>query len=692
MSGFLTNPAGSAPMTGAAIKVAYESQPDTNEFTDAEKTKLGQSSVFTAGEKTKLGSVARWFSDVAEMVASAANVTGDVVVVASGYNGESETFSIVADGTHATADGKGVVALTGISGQAVSSRVKFNSFADFTADGRPFANGRILTVAGVGDFEAVSAGAAASNAGGQGFVPSGTVTPFHFGCVEEPEGTYGGTDQSAKVQAFFDYINANALTDVNWTGAFSIANPVTLGATSEVKTMYCRGRLFLRAMVNLPGSVFRVDRLRADSIWGDLNVDCLGGADYAIRQTPVAIELGNISRAKLGTWRGRYAQIWGVWCTTEPGVKNSNLIKADKLMGWSCGSGYSLAGRSHTGTIGSKIDYGTAGSTSQATRISVANVGENSPAALANYGIEGATDPFVAGFAANDSNPKFVEIAGRLYHVIFEDRAGFNFWVYPRVPASVPDGTAFRWIFGGGVGFFGGDSNVAEIGIIEAASCGIGVSFGMLYGPKVGMLLTDAVGIAAHIGGNTGNSCFGTRVDSHYIEGADHHIVTSSIDCDFEIGNTFALDIGKIKTTVNPSDAAGNDTKLYPPIQKGRVSAAGIVLENAKQSNNAVGSTHDFTIDRANKHDVIKIDTVTVNLALLDHINEVTGVDSGLLTVIGTGVGSAPTEITFDPPAGHSVNGGAADATAVFSTFTKPGHFKIMLDIANSNWLVVGDE
>lgn len=40
MSGFISNPSGAAPMTGAEIKAAYESQLNTNEFSDAEEAHL----------------------------------------------------------------------------------------------------------------------------------------------------------------------------------------------------------------------------------------------------------------------------------------------------------------------------------------------------------------------------------------------------------------------------------------------------------------------------------------------------------------------------------------------------------------------------------------------------------------------------------------------------------------------------
>lgn len=52
---------------GAVIKTAYEGQPDTNAFTDAEKAKLGQTSVFTEPEKTKLAGLtqfSRAYSDL----------------------------------------------------------------------------------------------------------------------------------------------------------------------------------------------------------------------------------------------------------------------------------------------------------------------------------------------------------------------------------------------------------------------------------------------------------------------------------------------------------------------------------------------------------------------------------------------------------------------------------------------------
>lgn len=98
MSTIITNPSGSAPMTGAAIKTAYESQPDTNEFNDA--------------EKSKLATVVSMFASVAALLASNETYADSVAVrtVSEGFcyeavsanghvtNAGGQQFIVVLDG------------------------------------------------------------------------------------------------------------------------------------------------------------------------------------------------------------------------------------------------------------------------------------------------------------------------------------------------------------------------------------------------------------------------------------------------------------------------------------------------------------------------------------------------------------------------------------------------------------------
>lgn len=75
------------------------------------------------------------FNDIPSMIVSDRIVTGGSVLVQSGYNDEPETFTIVAAGTY-TANGQEVIDLTGVSGQAVSTRTWFGTIAEMLADTR----------------------------------------------------------------------------------------------------------------------------------------------------------------------------------------------------------------------------------------------------------------------------------------------------------------------------------------------------------------------------------------------------------------------------------------------------------------------------------------------------------------------------------------------------------------------------
>ena len=519
-----------------------------------------------------------------------------------------------------------------------------------------------------------------------------TITLSHFGAVEEPLGTFGGADQSARIQAFFDFINNNDCLDIDWSGAYSINNAVTLGVSTQVKSRNIRGRLHLRAMRDLPRSAFRVDNTAPDATFGDLFVVCFGGFDISVRKTPVAIEIGQFSRASVGIWQGKDALLWGVWCTTSPGVKNSNLTQAEKLSGIQCGSGVP-GSATQSGTIDAQINYGTAGSTSQATRVSLGSFSHVPPASLAQFGIESTTNPDAAGYATNDPNPVFVRVpslGNRLFQVIFMDRAGAAVWVYPRMP-TVSAGTAFDWVYGGGVGALGGDSNIWNVKYIEASNCGTGFWCGALYGWNVGTLHTDSVGISCVLGGSTGNSSLGTTIGQMYVEGATHHLVTTSLDLDFEIGSTIALDLAFVATTVNPSDAAGASSNQYAALQKGRVGTpAGVVRKVGSPRNIGDASAFTWAPDVAGSVRVVRADSVTITLSLQAGLNDATGVDSGLITIVGTGAAGTPSgTITIQPQTGWKINGGSVDAAEVRSGLSGgPLRLTLYAEFASSNWVI----
>ena len=171
-------------LTGEDIKAGYEAQPNTNEFSDAEKQKL----------KRVAGSIA-------EMA-----LIGDLL---DGQNcfvlDAGETFTYIA-GSTLTADGALVVDAAGMgAGRLISTQKRFDTDADMLADFRTFAAGTKLT-AGGHSYEATAGTGSLgrTNAGGQGFdvLPGadGAYNIWAFGVPSD-----GITDASAALEAVADF-------------------------------------------------------------------------------------------------------------------------------------------------------------------------------------------------------------------------------------------------------------------------------------------------------------------------------------------------------------------------------------------------------------------------------------------------------------------------------------------------------
>lgn len=528
------------------------------------------------------------------------------------------------------------------------------------------------------------------------------ITPWHFGATEEPWLTYAGVSSQAAIQQFFNFIADFACEGADVTGDFRTDGPVRLAPTSEsgyVKTVNIVGLMRLRGGVNITNSMLPIGRVEAnkailsiDNIYpnakaGGFIVSALGGADYNVRLTPCCIRLGAVARVRFTVLEGENAQIWNIWATDDPGVKNSNLMSVECLKGTKGGSGYDFAGRSHSGTVGGMTQSGVANSTGQRARISLSLFADLPPAALVDYANgDSRSEADVGGFLAG-SSPVFIVFTsgannGKIFQVQHVDYPGAAIHVYPWPSSATAPGDTFRWIFGGGICMSGADTNIWEIGKVETSNCGIGFASNMFYGPEIGMLHADAVGVALQVGGNQGNSSFGTKVASFYIEGCDTHILTSSINCDGVISNTFALDLAKCITTANAASALGVRLTTYPTLQRLKVGREnGEPITGIRSASNTVGSTAAFILNRPDQIETFEADTKTIEITVVPSLNAATGIDSCQVFVIGTGAAKEPTgTITFTAAgiAGITVTGGP------FSGLTKPGHFVVRHDIAGN--------
>ncbi len=164
-------------LTGGDIKAAYEAQPNTNEFSDAEKQKLKRVAVSTVSEMALI-------DDLAD---------GQIcVVLATG-----EAFKYVA-GSVAVADGALVVDAAGMgAGRLVSTRTTYADYAEAVGDARTFTAGTVLTIKGVtGTLTATDAAGnwGVPNAGGQEFIAWSLTGDVRLWGVAE------GSDCTAAIQ------------------------------------------------------------------------------------------------------------------------------------------------------------------------------------------------------------------------------------------------------------------------------------------------------------------------------------------------------------------------------------------------------------------------------------------------------------------------------------------------------------
>lgn len=176
-------------------------------------------------------------ADIATLTSATDIAVGQTVTVTSGNNGESEDFTIYPAGTY-TANGTTVITLTGISGQAVSHRMKFNTYAEWIADTRPdawFTAGEYIGVGGPSGWTAkkVSSGETRTTTGDAKFqVMPGVlgVTPMAFG------GAIGGT-ASTNTTALQAAIDTGYDVRIEGVGEYETDGPVYLPHTGSYYRM-----------------------------------------------------------------------------------------------------------------------------------------------------------------------------------------------------------------------------------------------------------------------------------------------------------------------------------------------------------------------------------------------------------------------------------------------------------------------
>lgn len=442
-------------------------------------------------------------------------------------------------------------------------------------------------------------------------------------------------------------------------------------------------RLTALSAMNEPVRIRNLPYTNAQDLTLDING--IGSTTFTSRTCLIGLYVENCGRMRLGQLVAKKFALAAFWA----GTSNNNMMQIGSIVADSIGSGRSS--QSLTANWSAPVNSGSSGSTGQATQITV----DALPSAT------------IQAYEAIGVGQLQVRIAGYLYYV--NSISGSNVSIYPWLDnASVSAGTGtLEWVFGGAFCTRTTDSNLIEVGVLDASNSSRTLSDAALYGSKIRDMQSNTVGTEICLGKAVSSACFGTKVRDRYIEGggaAPHEqiAIISAFGASnyYEIlGDSGAPDLSKCWALGNPRVTAGT-------IQGGEfgattagagatmVSSRGRLLQYHKANlNNLPAATINLRGQiRGPQIEVYRKDSATflLNVEGSGEYNRLFGFSGGTALVFGTGPNGAPSgTIVFTPPTGGTINGGSVNATASFSGFIGPALFSYEhTDTAQLTWIV----
>ena len=522
------------------------------------------------------------------------------------------------------------------------------------------------------------------------------ITPYHFGAVGD-----GAANDKAALDALCTWFFASPRTDrhADFTGNFGYAGTFNLGPASVTDNDNVRYNVRgdLRIVQKTAGTFETIKpRNLALTTWhGRITAQGIGGTTFASRSCAIGISFVNCPAFKISGGLRAYSFWFHGIAFQSLGSPNSagynDAASIGPIRAYYCGSGLSLAGFSLTANWSAPVNNGSSNSATQTTTIAV----------------DAMPDPAIETYLAIGGQPVGVVIAGQFYYVQSWNRSAGTVSVYPWLDnAAVATGSGtLRWVFGAGVATWGVDSGILTFDHIQAIDCGIGILDSALYGSRFNSMNLTSNGIGLMIGGVTNGAHIGTSVDALYSESNDFDIavvVPRSGNFSSYVTSSYALDLAKC-FALAPRLTDGRI--LGSALGTGQLASDSLAGGMPIMANGQLYSFHKRQIGNEattamtfREHgrppriltQAVNTQTVTFAVVGSGEYNRLFGYNGATLRYVGTGTNGAPTgSFTFVPPAGGTVNGGAANASAVFSNFTGPVDFECYhTDTAQLTWIV----
>lgn len=479
-------------------------------------------------------------------------------------------------------------------------------------------------------------------------------------------GAGAGGDDTLALQTFFNAIAATDFSTATFDGSFNISNTITFGASGAPLTVKIEGRAVVTATATMP-HMFEISNFINGEIGYILAIGT-GTQAFASRTVRAGFVLS-------GCQRSLFRRLLGAnfsFATVVQASANNTLAEIQHLRGWDSGSGH-LAG-SLTGNWSNPVDSGSANSTTQRTVVDVTEL----PPSYVSDGTYGAVG----------DTPYMVRIGSDLHLVTAVDTVNSKITVYPWVSTAATLG-AFQYVFGGALWQRGADANIIKVGAVDATRAGIAVSAQSLYGPRISRVTAQSCGVGFALGRWLNASSWGTEIGNLYTENCYEDLVVvaqPSTSVNAKVTTAYEINAQKIRR-IGARSSGTTYTQSLQILTGIEVYQRGAMLQAEKPGENATSSSVTISPDRRDKMYMQSRNTFTVVLGPIDtNLNRLTGVDSFQCVFFGTGASKQPTgTVTFTPPAGWTVNGGAS---AAFSALTAPPHFAVFYETASLNVVV----
>ena len=516
-----------------------------------------------------------------------------------------------------------------------------------------------------------------------------TVTPYMFGAVGNANFTASAedfsdlSDDTLALQAFFDFCAANIVI-ANWSGAFGVTAPLTIGgAFGEDQLAYrdtgsFEGAMYLGVKSNINGAVI-YNQARRQAHFGPIHISGPGTGypDYSKRLFDVGIDFRD--RALAQTWEGiyvGYARIAGVLIRNRT-TASDNVFHNDlrSCFFYGCGGGSNFPSLATvTTTYSGHVRTGPNGGGDAVFQRSTLTVPRATlpPVLLEDAGL-----------------PTFVRAAGRLHHVMSLDRRTGAVSLYPELAAAMGATGRFEWIFGGGLCIVGGDSGITT-GKVSSQNCSAGYIAGSAYNGHVVATLQDNY-IGLLIGRNIGHvSNEGTT--NLYVEGNTIDILWNADNRASQASHTITSYQNFNQSKVKSFTPRLGDDSLAPFQAQALMINLGERWAGPENtlSINGVYESHVCEFDQPYAY-AVPLHNDNPSITIAPSQLSLFGYRAQRYDITGSGSGNRPvgTLTVRNPGGGKTINGGPANVDFIQSLAASTGPVSVQVAVAdNGNYLV----